>query len=130
MATGVETVPADLSGLLNLIGDDAHRRGQLSGDSWTFAGDNNYNATNGTVHDVIAKANANDRRRPVPRHLRRQPHTATGTATGVESPSPVDLAGLLNLGGTTHTNAGDYPTDPWTFAGNGNYNPASGTVHE
>ena len=31
------------------------------------------------------------------------PHTATGTATGVESPTPADLSSLLNLSGTTHT---------------------------
>ena len=57
-------------------------------------------------------------------------HTATGTATGVGSPTPVDLSGLLNLGGTTLTNAGDYATDAWTFAGNGNYNDQSGTGHD
>src|SRR5204863_2202074 len=38
-------------------------------------------------------------------------HTATGTATGVKGET---LTGL-SLTGTTHTAAGDYPTDPWTF---------------
>ena len=55
------------------------------------------------------------------------PHTATGTATGVETPNPANLSGLLNLSGTTHTDIGTY-TDTWTFAGNGNYNSASGTI--
>ncbi|MFI5455769.1 MAG: Ig-like domain repeat protein, partial [Isosphaerales bacterium] len=55
------------------------------------------------------------------------PHTATGTATGVETPNPANLSGLLNLIGTTHTSEGTY-TDTWTFAGNGNYNSASGTI--
>src|SRR5207253_8277301 len=45
-------------------------------------------------------------------------HTATGSAHGIESPSPVDLTSLLHLGTTTHTDAGDYPSDPWTFDGN------------
>jgi len=37
----------------------------------------------------------------------------------------------LNLSGTTHTSAGDYPTDPWTFTDvTGNYNNASGSVHD
>ncbi len=45
----------------------------------------------------------------------------------MESPTPADLSGLLNLSETTHTIAGSY-TDTWTFAGNGNYNSASGTV--
>jgi hypothetical protein len=54
-------------------------------------------------------------------------HTATGTATGVKSES---LSGL-SLTGTTHTNAGTYATDPWTFTDStGNYNNASGTVSD
>ena len=39
-------------------------------------------------------------------------HTATGTATGVGG---VDLGSDLNLSGTTHTNAGTYGSDGWTF---------------
>ena len=54
------------------------------------------------------------------------PHTATGTATGIETP-PANLTALLSLSRTTHTNAGKY-TDSWTFAGNNNYNPLTGTV--
>lgn len=54
-------------------------------------------------------------------------HTATGTAHGVES-TPADLSGLLNLSATTHTNAGSYPSDAWSFAGNVNYKPAQGTL--
>jgi len=49
-----------------------------------------------------------------------QPHTATGTATGVNGE---DLSGLLNLSGTTHTDPANY-LDTWTFAGNANYNSA------
>jgi uncharacterized delta-60 repeat protein len=52
---------------------------------------------------------------------------ATGTATGVESPIPADLSSLLDLSGTAHTHAGTY-LDTWTFAGNDDYNAASGTV--
>ncbi|MCA1683581.1 MAG: hypothetical protein LC708_00390, partial [Actinobacteria bacterium] len=37
---------------------------------------------------------------------------------------------LLDLSGTTHTNAGTYDDDEWSFAGNGNYNPANGTVDD
>src|SRR6267142_1692605 len=37
----------------------------------------------------------------------------------------------LDLSGTTHTSAGDYPSDPWTFTDvTGNYNNKSGTVHD
>ncbi len=54
-------------------------------------------------------------------------HTATGTATGVLSEA---LSGL-DLEGTTHTSAGDYNADPWTFTDvTGNYNNVSGTMHD
>jgi hypothetical protein len=37
----------------------------------------------------------------------------------------------LNVSGTTHTNAGDYTADPWTFTDvTGNYNNTSGAVHD
>ena len=39
-----------------------------------------------------------------------------------------DLSNLLDLSGTTHTNVGDYTADAWSFAGNANYNSASGTT--
>src|SRR5207249_5000812 len=53
--------------------------------------------------------------------------TATGTAKGVLGES---LSGL-DLSTTTHTNAGDYPSDPWTFTDvTGNYNNKSGTVSD
>lgn len=56
-------------------------------------------------------------------------HTATGSCTGVGGASDV-LSGL-DLTGTTHTNAGDYPSDPWSFHDdNGNYKDDSGTVHD
>src|SRR5439155_17762875 len=54
-------------------------------------------------------------------------HTATGTVTGAKGET---LTGL-SLSSTTHTAAGDYPTDPWTFTDStGNYNNANGTVHD
>ena len=54
------------------------------------------------------------------------PHTATGTATGVLGE---DLSAGLDLSGTTHTDAGFYAGDPWTFA-YANYNDDSGTVDD
>ena len=56
-------------------------------------------------------------------------HTAMGTASGCDG----DLSSLLNLSGTTHTNAGDYPSDSWSFNSantNTNYYSESGTVHD
>ena len=41
-----------------------------------------------------------------------------------------NLSGLL-LTGTTHTAAGTYTADPWTFTDStGNYNNTSGTVND
>jgi hypothetical protein len=54
-------------------------------------------------------------------------HTATGSCTGVSGET---LPGL-GLAGTTHTSAGSYGTDPWTFTDStGNYKNASGTVSD
>jgi len=127
-ATGVNS--EDLSGLLDLSGTTHTNAGDYPSDPWTFAGNTNYNADSGTVHDIIGKADAVIVVTPYNVTYDGNPHTATGTATGVESPTPADLSGLLDLSGTTHTNAGDYPSDPWTFAGNTNYNADSGTVHD
>jgi hypothetical protein len=41
-----------------------------------------------------------------------------------------DLIGLLTLTGTTHTNAGTYTADAWSFAGAPNYLDANGTVND
>ncbi len=54
-----------------------------------------------------------------------QSYTATGTATGVGG---ADLSVGLTLSSTTHTNAGTYSGDAWSFAGGTNYNDASGTI--
>jgi hypothetical protein len=54
-------------------------------------------------------------------------HTAIGGCVGVNKE---DLAGL-NLGSTTHTPAGTYATDAWSFTDStGNYNNTSGTVSD
>jgi len=96
-----------------------------------FAGDANYNQKqSAAVPLIINKANAVITVTPYSVTYDGNAHTATGTATGVETPTPVDLTSLLHLGGTTHTSAGDYPADAWTFDGNNNYNLANGTVHD
>src|SRR5204862_37593 len=94
-------------------------------DPWSFAGNSNYNADSGTVADTISKANASINVTGYNVTYNGIPHTAPGTATGVNGEN---LSGLLTVSGTTHTNAGSYPTDPWSFAGDNNYNATSGTV--
>jgi hypothetical protein len=120
-ATGVNG--EDLSGLLDLSGTTHTDAGNYATDTWTFAGNNNYNAIGGTVTDSIAKANAIINVTGYSVTYDGSSHTATGSATGVQGE---DLSGLLNLNGTTHTNAGTY-TDSWSFAGNNNYNAVSDT---
>jgi hypothetical protein len=124
-ATGV--LGENLSAGLDLSGTTHTNAGDYQTDSWTFAGGVNYNDAGGTVHDVIAKANAVVVVTPYSFTYNAAPHTATGTATGVIGE---DLSAGFDLSGTTHTNAGDYPTDSWTFAGGVNYNNAAGTVHD
>ena len=124
-ATGVGNVA--LSGL-SLTGTTHTNAGDFPADPWTFTDTTgNYNNANGTVHDVINKANANISVTPYNVTYDATAHTATGSVTGVGN---VVLSGL-SLTGTTHTNAGDFPTDPWTFTDTtGNYNNANGTVHD
>ena len=87
----------------------------------------NYNNASGTVADNIAKADAACTVTPYNVTYDGLPHTATGHCTGVGGAGDV-LAGL-DLSGTTHTAAGSYPADPWTFTDStGNYNNQNGTV--
>src|SRR6185369_378009 len=86
-----------------------------------FAGDNNYNPKQSAAAQlIINKAEAVITVTPYSVTYDGNPHTATGTAVGVETP-PADLSSMLHLSGTTHTSAGDYATDPWTFDGDNNY---------
>ena len=77
-------------------------------------------STSNSVNQTITKASALIVVTPYNVTTDGNPHTATGTATGVESPNPANLSGLLDLSGTTHTSPGNY-TDTWTFAGDANY---------
>ena len=94
---------------------------------WTFTGGTNYNDQSGNVDITITKADATCTVTGYDVVLDGNAHTATGSCSGVGG---VDLTSLLDLSGTTHTAAGDYLADPWTFAGNGNYKNQSGTVSD
>ena len=130
MATGTASgCEGDLSSLLDLSGTTNTNAGDYPSDSWTFNSGNtnpNYNSASGTVHDEIAKADASISVSPYSTTYNCAAHMATGTATGVCSD---DLSSSLDLSGTSHTDAGDYPSDSWTFT-NPNYNSQSGTVHD
>src|SRR5919202_1466945 len=97
-----------------------------SADGWTFAGNGNYNSAGGTVSDSIAKANATINVTGYSVTYDGNAHMATGTATGVKGES---LTGL-DLSGTTHTAAGSYKGDAWSFAASNDYAADSGTVDD
>ena len=129
-ATGVSGV--DLSSELDLSHTTHTNAGTYNTDYWTFADTTgNYNSVSATtITDCIKKANAVIAVTPYSVTYDGNAHTATGTATGVESPTPANLTAQLNLSGTTHTSAGTY-TDTWTFTDTtGNYYNASGTVSD
>jgi hypothetical protein len=103
-----------------------HTNAGTYADTWSFT-NANYKDAGDTVNDQIAKANANITVTPYHVIYDGDPHTASGSATGVKGES---LSGLT-ITGTTHTNAGTYNGDQWTFTDvTGNYNNGSSTVDD
>jgi hypothetical protein len=123
-ATGV--CNDDLSAYLNLSGTTHQHAGGYAADAWSFAGNQDYNPTSGSVHNQIHKADASIQVTAYHVTYDCAAHTATGTATGVCSDN---LSALLDLSGTSHSGAGTYTGDQWSFPGNQDYNPANGTVN-
>ena len=127
MASGTATgvCSENFNNLLDLSGTSHTGAGDYLGDPWSFAGNDNYYGEGGAVHDHIDRADANITVNPYHVTYDCNAHSSTGSATGVCSDN---LTSLLHLP-ASHTNAGDYPSDGWTFDGNTNYNATSGTVH-
>ena len=94
------------------------------------AGNTNYNAAAQVLQTlVVAKANATVVVTPYNLTYDANHHTVTYTITGVGT--DISAAGSsIDVSGTTHTNAGTYTGDTWTFAGGTNYNDATGTVDD
>ncbi len=126
-ATGAGSV--DLSAGLTLSGTTHTSAGTYATDAWSFHdASGNYADASGTVSDLIKQAAASITVTPYSVTYDGNPHTATGTATGVGG---VNLSAGLTLSGTTHTSAGTYATDAWSFHdASGNYADASGTVSD
>jgi hypothetical protein len=126
-ATGAGGV--NLAADLNLGGTTHTNAGSYANDGWSFTDlTGNYASASGTVSDKINQANATINITPYTVTYDTTAHTATGTATGAGG---VNLAADLNLGGTTHTNAGSYANDGWSFTDlTGNYSSTSGTVSD
>ena len=119
---------ADLSADLDLSGTTHTAAGTYLADEWSFTDTSgNYNDQDSTVDDSIGKADATCEVTGYSVTYDGDPHTATGTCTGVEDET---LSGL-DLSGTTHTDAGDYSGDAWSFTDTtGNYHDQAGTVDD
>ena len=111
---------------LDLTGTEHTNAGTYNGDPWTFtdtSGD--YLNASGTVDNVIGKAIPDCSITPYSVTYDTTEQTATGACLGVDGSV---LTGL-DLTGTEHTDAGSYPSDPWSFTDTtGNYRNRSGTV--
>ncbi len=127
-ATGTVTGVGGVSLTGLSLSATTHTSAGTYNDAWTFTdATGNYNNASGTVSDVINKANATVTVTPYSVTYDGSTHVASGTVVGVKGEP---LSGL-NLSGTAHVQAGDYPADPWAFTDvTGNYNNASGTVHD
>ncbi|NCU03495.1 MAG: hypothetical protein GXC73_05860, partial [Chitinophagaceae bacterium] len=55
-------------------------------------------------------------------------HTSTYSISGVNGETGAAV-GTINVSATTHTNAGAYIADAWSFTGSPNYNDINGTVN-
>ena len=111
----------DLSALLSLGASYTNVPGGPA--DWSFAGNNNYKPASGSVGIVISKANATVHVDGYSGVYDGNPHGATGSAAGVKGEN---LSSLLNLGASFTNFPGGQAT--WTFAGNLNYNSATGVV--
>ena len=117
-------------GAVNVSGTTHTDAGTYNNDPWSFTGTANYNNQSGTVDDCIGKANATVVVTAYSVTYDANPHTATvATITGVKGETGATV-GAVNVTDTTHTNAGTYNSDPWSFTGTANYNNQSGTVDD
>jgi hypothetical protein len=126
-ATGVGG--ANLAADLTLTGTTHTNAGSYASDAWNFTDPaGNYTSASGTVSDTIGQAAASINVTPYGVTYTGGAHTATATATGAGG---ANLAADLSLSGTTHTNAGSYASDAWSFTDPaGNYTSAGGTVSD
>jgi Bacterial Ig-like domain (group 3)/Lamin Tail Domain/MBG domain len=119
-ATGVSG--ENLTSLLNLGASFTNVPGGTA--HWTFAGNTDYAPAAGDATIAIAQAAAHITVNGYSGVYDGNAHGATGSATGVNGEN---LTSLLSLGASFTNVPGGNAN--WTFAGNQNYAPASGTAH-
>jgi hypothetical protein len=123
---GVNGETDAMVGTVDVSGTTHTDAGTYTNDPWTLTGTANYNNTNGSVNNVIDKADPTIIVTPYNSTYNAIAHTATGSAKGVQG----EILAGLDLSGTTHTNAGTY-TDTWLFIDvSGNYNDKNATVSD
>jgi len=113
-------------GTFTLTGTTHTNAGDYPTDAWSFDGGTNYLSDSGTVHDHINKANATVVVTAYTVTYNGLSHTATYTITGVNGETGATV-GTVTLN-TTHTNAGTYSSDTWSFTGSANYNNIASTT--
>jgi hypothetical protein len=130
--TGVNGETGNTVGTVDVSHTTHTNAGTYATDYWSFNGGTNYKdiaAT--TITDSIAKANATVVVAPyttLTTTYDGNPHTATVTSiTGVNGETGA-IVGSVDVTHTTHTNAGTYSTDYWTFTGGINYNNVGATT--
>ena len=103
--------------------------GTYASDTWSFTGAANYqDIAPTTITDTINKATATVVVTPYTVPYDGQAHTAVITSiTGVNGETGATV-GTVNVANTTHTIAGTYATDTWSFTGAANYQNIAATT--
>jgi hypothetical protein len=102
--------------------------GTYASDSWSFTGTANYNyIASTTITDTINKASAMVVVTPYTVTYDGQAHTATVTSIAGVNGEMGATVGSVALN-TTHTAAGTYSSDSWSFTGTANYNGIASTT--
>src|SRR6187402_3279851 len=125
--TGVTGDTAAAGSSINVTATTHTAAGTYTGDSWSFTGGTNYTDQTGTVDNVIGKAVATVVVTPYNVTYDANPHTSTYTVTGVTGDTAA-AGSSINVTATTHTAAGTYTGDSWSFTGGTNYTDQTGTV--
>src|SRR5512141_2969517 len=126
--TGVSGETGATVGTVDVSNTTHPNAGTYSSDSWSFTGAANYkDITRTTITDTVAKSNATLDHTPYSVTYDAQPHTATvSSITGVNGETGATV-GTVTLN-TTHTNAGTYSSDSWSFTGAANYKDITSTT--
>jgi hypothetical protein len=127
--TGVHGATGATVGTVDVSNTTHTNAGTYATDSWSFTGGVNYNSiATTTITDSITKANPAVAVTPyVAVPYDGLAHTASYIIAGVHGESGATV-GAVDVSNTTHTNAGTYSTDSWSFTGTVNYNNIATTT--